>query len=202
MHDILRQIYEGAIGASPLEQAATILGIVGVWLAMREKVLNFPVGLVQVAIFGWVCFEGKLYSETVLQVLFFVALCYGWWHWTRGSRDTGPLLVQRLSRGTAIAWSLATLVLWSVWGTLMHRFTDAALPYWDGFVFASSVISQWLQARKALENWIGWIVANTVAVGVFWAKEYYWFSVLYLIFWFMAWGGLRTWLQSWRRSHA
>jgi nicotinamide mononucleotide transporter len=199
---ILQQIFDGAVSASWLEQVATVLGVVGVWLAMRENLWNFPVGLVQVAIFGWVCFEGKLYSETVLQAVFFVALIYGWWHWTRGGREQQPLAVQRLAARESAAWIAGTLVLWVAWGWGMARFTDAALPWWDGFVFASSVASQWLQSRKALENWVGWIVANTVAVGVFWAKGYYWFAVLYLLFWLMAWGGLRAWLKSWRVRHA
>jgi len=184
------------------EQVATILGLVFVWLAIRESLWNFPVGLVQAAIFGWVCFAGKLYSETVLQVFFSGAMIYGWWHWTHGTGDRQPLRVQRLSGKQAWAWLAGTLGLWLAWGSGMRRFTDAALPYWDGFIFAGSVASQWLQARKALENWIGWIVVNTVAIGVFWAKEYYWFSVLYFLFWLLAWAGLRAWLRSWRMSRA
>jgi nicotinamide mononucleotide transporter len=202
MNPILRQILDGALGASRPEQVATVLGIAGVWLAIRESLWNFPVGLVQVAIFGWVCFQGKLYSETVLQAFFFAALVYGWWHWARGGREHKPLAVQRLTARESAAWAVGTLVLWGGWGWGMARFTDAALPWWDGFVFATSVASQWLQSRKTLENWVGWIVANTVAVGVFWAKGYYWFAVLYFLFWLMAWGGLRAWLTSWRARHA
>ena len=200
MSDIVRQIIAGATDASLLEQVATVLGVVFVWLAMRESLWNFPVGLVQAAIFGWVCFEGKLYSETVLQVLFCAAMVYGWWHWSRGGKDTGPLQVQRLSAAGAAGWSAATLALWVVWGGAMARFTAAALPWWDGFVFAASVVAQWLQARKLLENWIGWIIANTVAVGVFWAKGFYWFAVLYFLFWLLAWGGWRAWRHSGRTA--
>jgi nicotinamide mononucleotide transporter len=202
MHSILRQILDGALSATWPEQIATVLGLVFVWLAIRESLWNFPVGLVQAAIFGWVCFQGRLYSDTVLQVVYMAAMIYGWWHWTHGERDTGPLRVQRLTVAGGAGWTGATLALWAVWGTCMHRFTDAALPYWDGFVFAGSVTAQWLQARKALENWIGWIIVNTVAVGVFWVKEYYWFSVLYFLFWLMAWGGLRAWHRSWKADHA
>ena len=195
-------VVAGALGASWLEQLATVLGLTFVWLAIRQNLWNFPVGLVQAAIFGWVCFEGKLYSETVLQVLFLAAMIYGWWHWTHGGRGQQILAVQRLSARESAAWVGATIGLWAVWGWGMARFTDAALPWWDGFVFAASVISQWLQSRKALENWVGWIITNTVAVGVFWVKGYYWFAVLYFIFWLLAWGGLRAWLKSWRTRHA
>lgn len=190
---ILREIVDGAMSASALEQVATILGIAGVWLMIRQSLWAFPAGIIQVVIFGCVCFEGRLYSETVLQLMFLVALLHGWWHWTHPSGGAAVLPVQRLSPRARIAWTAGTLALWSVWGTGMHRFTDAALPYWDGFVFATSVSSQWLQARKAIENWTGWLIANTVAIGVFAAKGYWWFAVLYAIFWLMALAGLRAW---------
>ena len=196
MSSIVQQIVAGALAASGPEQVATVLGLLFVVLAMRESLWNFPVGLVQAAIFGWVCFEGKLYSETVLQALFFSAMIYGWWHWTHGGRDAQPRAVQRLSTRRRLAWTAGTLVLWGAWGGCMARFTDAALPWWDGFVFATSVASQWLQSRKALENWVGWIVANTVGIGVFWAKGFYWFAALYFLFWLLAWAGLRAWRRS------
>lgn len=190
------------MAASWPEQIATVLGVVFVWLAMRESLWNFPVGLVQAAIFGWVCFQGKLYSETVLNAFFGVAMIYGWWRWRNGAAQAGPLAVQRLSRKEVVGWTAGTLALWTVWGGGMARLTDAALPWWDGFVFASSVTAQWLQARKALENWHAWIVTNTVAIGVFWAKGFYWFAVLYFLFWLLAWAGLRAWTKSWRATRA
>ena len=132
MNSVFQQILDGALSATWPEQVATVLGVVGVWLAMRESLWNFPVGLGQVAIFGWVCFGGKLYSETLLQVFFFGALAYGWWHWQHaGSDGTQPLAVQRLSLRESARWTAGTLALWGVWGTGMARWTDAALPYWD-----------------------------------------------------------------------
>lgn len=182
-------------GASWLEQIATVLGILGVWLMMRQNVWTFPVSLVQVAIFGYVCFTARLYSETVLQGLFFAALVYGWIHWTRGHSEANPLPVQWLSRRARMYWMAGVVALWAVWGAIMFRL-GAALAYADAFVFAVSVASQWLQARKALDNWLGWVVANTVAIAVFWRKEFYWFAALYFVFWLMAWGGFLAWRRS------
>lgn len=199
MDTLWQAMIEGATGASPAEQVATVLGVLGVWLMIRQVVWTFPVGLVQVSIFGWVCFEGRLYSETVLQGIFFAALVYGWVHWTRGRTEEAPLPVTVLRGRARAGWVGATLGVWLGWGWLMER-AGADLAYADALVFAVSVASQWLQARKKLENWLGWLVANTVAVGVFWTKEYYWFAVLYGIFWFMAAGGFMAWRKSMREQ--
>ncbi len=194
---IWSQIVAGALGASVAEQFATVLGVVGVWLMMKRNIWAFPVGLAQVAIFGWVCFHGGLYSETALQCMFFGALVYGWWHWTRGGPGAGALPITRLTARRRLAWAAWALALWGVWGALMAR-AGAALAWADAFVFAISVVSQILQARKVLDNWAGWLLANVVAVGVFWTKEYYWFAVLYGIFAAMACGGWREWARGFR----
>ncbi|MFI5337059.1 MAG: nicotinamide mononucleotide transporter [Opitutales bacterium] len=54
-------------------------------------------------------------------------------------------------------------------------------------------MAQWWQARKNLENWPAWVVVNTVAIGVYWAKDLRLTSGLYLIFWLMALWGWREW---------
>jgi nicotinamide mononucleotide transporter len=195
MNDVWQSIWNGMTGASWLEQVATVLGVAGVVLMMRQNVWTFPVSLLQVAIFGYVCFHGQLYSETVLQGMFFAALVYGWVHWTRGRTRENPLPVRWLGRRARFYWLAAVVAIWAVWGAIMQR-VGAALAYADAFVFATSVASQWLQARKALDNWIGWVIANTVAIGVFWQKEYYWFAALYLVFWCLAWGGFVAWRRT------
>jgi nicotinamide mononucleotide transporter len=200
MSEIWSGIWVGIVGASAWEQVATALGLAGVWLMIRQQVWTFPVGLVQVSIFGWVCFEGRLYSETALQVMFFAALVYGWVHWTRGHDRTHPLPVTWLTARARAGWIAGTVLLWLGWGTVMHRYTNADLAYADGLVFAVSVSAQWLQARKALDNWIGWMVANAVAVGVFWTKGYYWFAVLYGIFGLMAVAGFRAWQRTMQKT--
>lgn len=192
---IWSQVLAGAVESSLLEQIATVLGIVGVWLMMKRNLWTFPVSLVQVAIFGWVCFHGRLYSETVLQVFFFCALVYGWWHWVRGAGEKmagRELPITRLTVKSMFGYALMAVALWGVWGAIMQRL-GAALAWADAFVFSVSVVSQWLQARKVMENWPGWIIANAAAICVFWIKEYYWFSVLYAIFLLMAWGGWNEW---------
>lgn len=185
-----------------LEIIGTVLGVVGVALMIRRNLWAFPVGLAQVSLFGWVCFGEKLYSETVLQGMFFAALAHGWWHWTHPGAGRTELPVRALTGAARLGWAAGTLVLWLAWGTLMHRATDAALPYADAFVFAVSVAAQWLQARKRIENWPGWLIANSVALGVFVVKDLYLFAGLYSIFWCMALWGWREWWTAMKETEA
>ncbi|HYC70779.1 MAG TPA: nicotinamide riboside transporter PnuC [Opitutaceae bacterium] len=181
---------------TPLEIIATVLGVAGVWLMIRRSLWAFPVGIVQVVIFGWVCFGAQLYSETVLQGLFLGALVHGWWHWTHPDRGQSERPIGRLADAARVTWGVGTIALWLAWGTAMDRWTDAAVPYADAFVFAVSAASQWLQARKLIENWPGWVAANTTAIVVFATRGLYLFAGLYLVFWGMAWWGWRAWARA------
>jgi nicotinamide mononucleotide transporter len=186
------------------EIIGTVLGVIGVGLMIRQNIWGWPVGLVQVAVYVWVFFDAKLYSDTILQAAFFLIQAYGWWHWLRGNKlragsgeqTPAPLPVTRLSGKSIAAWLVAGVVLTAAWGLLMHRTTDAALPWWDAFILVFSLIAQWLQARKNIENWPAWVVVNTVAIGVYWAKDLRLTSGLYLIFWVMALWGWRAWSRT------
>ncbi len=183
---------------SPGEIAGTVLGVIGVALMIRQNIWGWPVGLVQVAVYAWVFHEAKLYSDAILQVCFFVIQGYGWWHWLRGKHTAArsDLPVTQLGAAAIAGWVAVGALVTAGWGTYMHRTTDAALPYWDAFILGFSLIAQWLQARKKLENWAGWVVVNTVAIGVFWAKDLRLTAGLYVIFWLMALWGWREWRQT------
>ncbi|HUR58985.1 MAG TPA: nicotinamide riboside transporter PnuC [Opitutaceae bacterium] len=182
---------------STWEIIGTLLGLIGVALIIRQKIWGWPVGLAQVAVSAWVFYAAKLYSDVVLQGLFFVVQGYGWWHWRHaGTTTPAPLAVTRLGVRAIGGWILAGALASAAWGEFMRRNTDAALPHWDAFIFVFSTIAQWLQARKRLENWAGWMIVNVVAMGVYWAKELRLYAALYLIFFGMAVAGHLAWRRA------
>jgi nicotinamide mononucleotide transporter len=179
------------------EIIGTVLGIVGVWLMIRQSLWTWPVGIVQVAISAWVFYESKLYSDVILQLIYVAMQAYGWWHWCRG-RDAShaELPVTRLRLRAIAGWIVVGAIATAGWGELMRRKTDAALPHWDAFILAFSLVGQWLQARKRIENWATWMVVNLVAVGVYWAKDLRLFAALYLVFFGLAIAGHLAWRKT------
>ena len=68
-----------------LELIASALGVLSVWLTVRQNPLCWPIGLVMVSLYGWFFFEVRLYSQVLLNGVFAAMQVYGWWQWTRGS---------------------------------------------------------------------------------------------------------------------
>lgn len=199
MSDLWQSIWAGITGASWMEQLATVLGLLGVGLTIRQSLWNFPVGLVQVSLSAVVFYQARLYADMKLQAFFFAVLAYGWWHWARPGGNRKVLPVTRLSRGAIAACVGAGLAGTFLWGWYLQARTDAAMPYRDAFIASFSILAQWLQARKKLENWITWMIVNVTAVAVYWIAGLYWFAVLYVLFFILAVGGHYEWQKSWRQ---
>jgi nicotinamide mononucleotide transporter len=181
---------------SPLEIIGAVLGVIGVWLMIRRNVWGWPVGIVQVALYAWIFYTAKLYSDAVLQIFFFVLQIYGWWFWLHGGEQRHEPRITRLGKRALAGWIAAGVGLTAAHGWAMAHFTDAALPWWDAFILIFSLIAQWLQARKHIECWAGWILVNVVAVGVYWVKDLRLTSALYLVFLGMALAGYLAWRRA------
>ena len=108
MKDILLNIRDGFASSTPLDLANLALGVVGVVLMVRRSLWAFPIGLLAVSVQGVLFFENRFYADATVQVFFFAALAYGWWHWVRDKGAAPELPVTRQSwRGRALTLALA-----------------------------------------------------------------------------------------------
>lgn len=181
--------------ASGLEAAAFVSGAVCVWLVVRENIWNFPLGLINVAISGWIFYQYRLYADSGLQVVYFGLNLAGWYLWLFGGKDRTALKVARTSRlelaliGGFIAAS--TAFLW--W--LLDKAGGAA-KFWDALTTSISLSAQWLQSRKKLECWHLWILADVLYVPLYISRELYLIALLYAVFLALAVMGLMAWRKS------
>ena len=178
---------------SPVETIAFVLGVINVTLVVRRSLWNYPFGLVMVALYGWVFFGAKLYSDMLLQVFFFVVQIYGWANWARSAAAAGEVRVERLGRTSRTLWLAGSAVAILGWGGLMHRFTDAAYPWWDAAVAILSVAAQILMSRRLIENWVLWIAVDLLAICLYAAKDLWLTALLYAIFLGLSVWGLVDW---------
>ena len=79
------------------------------------------------------------------------------------------------------------------WGFLLGKFTNASLTYADSALTIASLIGQWMMARKYLENWIIWIIANAAYVVVYFYKDLHLTAILYGVFLILAVIGFVQW---------
>lgn len=194
MSEIFNSIRGGVAGSSWLDLVNLVLGVAGVALMVRRSLWAFPVGLAAVTVQAVLFYQTRFYADATLQIFFFAALAWGWWHWRRGE---GPELpVTRLSgRGRAI--TLALVVIGTViWALAARRWTNAIMPWRDAGIAGLQVAGQVLQARKQIENWALFTAANLIAIPAYFSAELAFTALLFAIYLVL---GLLGW-RAWRRA--
>src|SRR4030095_9285710 len=92
-----------------IEILGALFGIAGVWLTVKEKILCFPVGIVNVALYAWLFFQSHLYADAMLQIVYIVLLVYGWYEWSHGSGKKKELPVTKISSKVSVYLLLIVL---------------------------------------------------------------------------------------------
>jgi len=178
---------------SGLELFAAALGVIAVWLTVKQNPWCWPIGLVMVLLYSWVFFEVKLYSDMLLQIIYAALQLYGWWQWTRGGEARQGRSVSQLEAST-IVLSLALGAVGSLaLGAAMAHWTDAAQPWLDAALTGFSLVAQWWMAQKRVQCWPLWLVLDVIFVGLFIYKGMYLTAGLYGLFAVIAIQGWREW---------
>jgi nicotinamide mononucleotide transporter len=187
---------------SPWEAAAVALGIAYLVLAVRENILCWYAAFVSTAIFLVLFWEVDLLMESALQVYYLVMAVYGWWQWTHGGGEDGELPISRWQPRTHLLAVGAVLFVSAVSGLLLSRHTSAALPFLDSFTTWGAVLTTWMVARKLLENWLYWLVIDSVAIYLYLDRELYLTAGLFAVYLVIALFGFRQWLTHYRNQSA
>ena len=187
------EFFFGMVGGSLIEWIAIACGLTNVALIIRRSIWNYPFGFIMVALYFFIFWEYKLYSDAILQVYFFVIQFYGLWVWLNGRAPDGRVMVAPLSRQMFIDYLAMTAVAWMAISFLMDTYTDAAAPIWDSAVAALSVTAQFLMSRRHIESWLLWIVVDVLAIGLFYTRDLAPTAALYFIFLGLAITGYIPW---------
>jgi nicotinamide mononucleotide transporter len=189
---------------SLVEAVGAFLGVLYLVLAIRESLWCWPVAFVSSAITVAVMFAALLYSEAALNVYYAAMAVYGWYQWRYGGRAHGarelPIGVWPLkTHAVAIGGSLA---LSGAIGWLMSRHTDAAYPFLDTFVTVSSVVTTYMVARKILENWLYWLVVDSLSLYLYLQRGLFFYAGLFALYLVLVVIGFVRWRRDWRAQAA
>jgi nicotinamide mononucleotide transporter len=178
---------------NPLETLAALFGVVSVYLSVRQNIWSWPTAIVNVGLYTFVFYQSRLYADMGLQVVYIIISFYGWYEWLYGGKDRTGLKVSRTPRRLGVALVGIGVLSACLLGTLLHRTTNAALPYLDSATTSTSLVAQWMMTKKLLENWPVWVAVDVVYIGMFIYKSLYVTAALYLVFLVLSVMGYRQW---------
>lgn len=182
--------------SDPAEIMGALTGLWCVWLAARKNVLTWPVSMISVAFYALVFYRSKLYSDALLQLFFAAFQVWGWMDWVKNKGKKNEINIQKITRKQFLFSGILIIIATYIWYTFIRSYKpEAEYPFWDSLCMCLSLAAIYLQARRYIENWLLWIVADVIYIPVYNAKSLHITAILYTVFLFMAISG---WLQ-WKR---
>lgn len=192
---------------SLLEFLGTTSGLVCVYLASRNHILTWPIGIFNSICFFFLFFQIQLYSDMLLQIYFFGSSIYGWILWRK---RTGSF-TQIVSLGTK---KNLLVILLIIVGTLSLGSFTKHLPlwfpslfvkppdylYWDAFTTVASIIANFLLAQRKLESWFLWVSVDVVCIALYSLKNIPFVTIEYVIFLLIAFYGCLHWYREFREN--
>jgi nicotinamide mononucleotide transporter len=192
-----------------IEIIATILLIVNVYLISKQKLINYWFGLAGVILMGYVLFQAALYSDMLLQWVFYAPLqIVGWYMWKYG-KTLGDIATDTLDsmKVVTISWKARIYIVLAIllgalpMGYVMAYF-GGAVPYIDALTTTMSIAASFLLLKKIWENWIIWITMDLIAIPLYYSRDLYVFSGLYVVFLGLATYGAITWYRDMKAQNA
>ena len=180
-----------------LEWVAAGLGVINIALLIRRSPWNFAFAIASVALYVVIFFENRLYAESGLQVFFIIANVWGWFVWWQSlaaRRDDSRVAVRWLDWRSRVIWLAATAALSLNLSWLLHRYTNAVLPFADSAIAGASVAAQILLGYRRIENWVLWIAIDVAAVSLYLNRGLYPTAGLYAAMLVMSLFGLKEWI--------
>jgi nicotinamide mononucleotide transporter len=199
MENLLQYLSDLGQSMSLLEVTAVIFAMAYLLLAVRENVLCWLFAFLSTAIYTVLFWDVSLLMESALNVYYMLMAVYGWYQWTRGGTngDDRPhaLGVQSMSVSQHAVVMVSILVLSLASGYFLSEYSTAARPYVDSFTTWASVITTYLVARKYLQNWLYWIVIDTVSVFLYVDRGLHLTALLFVAYVVIAVAGYFKWRE-------
>lgn len=172
-----------------------ITGAACVYLTLRENIWNFPLGLANNLFFLVLFLHGRLFGDAGLQIIYLILGVQGWYLWLHGGEGRTALRINR-SSPKLLLWVAGFTALATAGLTLVFRTVKDAAPFLDALTTVLSLGAQFLLNRKAIENWLIWLLADAIYIYLYLSRGLQLTAVLYGIFGCLCVAGFSTWRRS------
>jgi nicotinamide mononucleotide transporter len=178
-----------------LELTAVVFGIISVLFARKNNILVYPTGLVSTLIYVYILLEWKLFGDFIINIYYSVMSILGWYLWTRKKNGATEFPISVMNRKDYLISSViftGTLLFVALVYYFFDKFTHWT-AYVDTLTTAMFFVGMWLMAKRKIENWLLWIVADIISVPLYFYKGLTFSSIQFLLFTIIAILGYIEW---------
>lgn len=186
-----------------LELVAVVFGVLSVYYSRANNILVYPTGLVSTAIFVYLLFKWDLIGDLLVNLYYSIMSVYGWFIWSKKMDSNANQFTPITSINKTNLIQIGLIFLSSiVFVTGIYIYFDKLIveqnswiPYVDIFTTAIFFVGMWLMAKRKIEHWYFWILANTISIPLYFIKGHTFTSLQYIIFLVLAILGVISWRE-------
>ena len=164
-----------------IEALGVLLSFCYMFFSVRGKIWLWIFGFLSSICYLIVFYQSKFYAMGSLQLYYVAMSIYGFFFWItkRGEDSTEFVRVSKMSKSQAVvSFAIAT---------------ESPVPLGDSLTASLCIVGTWLLARKVVENWLFFIVADTVCIALFFFQQMYLTSLLFVVYDIMGIAGYCRW---------
>lgn len=152
---------------------ASITGVICVVLVAKRSLSNYIFGAINVSLYAYISYKSELYGDFALNALYYLPMQFiGWAMWVKergsinssGEIDSSLVMSHKMSNKERILWSIGSIASVLIVGYLLDIFTSDPQPYKDSATTVLSIIAMFLLAKKYMEQWVLWSIANIISI--------------------------------------
>lgn len=177
-----------------LEVTAVIFGLLSVLFARKGNIWVYPTGIISTMIYVYICYKVGYYGDLIINIYYTMMSVYGWILWVNMSEGSPLKITWCKRKDWVIALVITMLSMLFVVGVYIYfnKF-ESWLNYVDVLTTGLAFGSMWLMAKKKVENWLGWLMADVISVPLYFAKGLGFTGIQFMIFLILAWQGYQIW---------
>lgn len=174
-----------------IEIIAVIFSLSSVIFAVKNNIYTWPTAIIGVTFYSIFFYQNHIWGNMILQIPFLIQSIYGWSKWDLIEDDKVEWLEKHDRNILAISSFLLTTFI-----TFILIMSGDKSPYFDGITTSFSLIAMTLLAKKKIDTWLYWIIADIMFLIFFLNEEQYLSVITYFVFLILAITGLKQWKRN------
>ena len=177
------------------EMIAVFLSVTYLLLAIKQNLWCWVAAFISTLIYTILFFDALLLMDSTLNIFYLVMAIYGWYSWKYGNginkNEELEITTYGLAKNLKIIGILIIVSL--ILGYIMANYTRADFAYLDTFTTVFAVFTTYTLTKKVLENWLYWIVIDSVSIYIYINKGFYLTAVLFAFYTVLAFIAYNNW---------
>ncbi|MDG2138790.1 MAG: nicotinamide riboside transporter PnuC [Flavobacteriales bacterium] len=192
MNEAIQILHTITSQVSLIEFLAVSFSIIYVILAANGNIWCWLAAIISVSLYVYICYNAKLYAETILQVFYLLMAFWGYFSWkSMNTKNT----IQEITLSSHILFICFGVVFTFISGYLFSIYSDAKMPLVDSFTTIFSLIATYMVVKRILSTWLYFIVIDIVSIYLYYSRDLYFSSILFIIYSIIAVIGYYNWTK-------